>query len=192
MKKQQNFSQSIIAVALVTVLILIIPLVAMQFTDEVKWDAPDFVVMGALIFSTGMGFVLITRSSPNVAYRIASGLTFGAAFLMIWANLAVGLIGSGPNLSNMMYMAVPAAAILGTFLSKFNAAAMERTMYATTVLLVIVTIIAFLANMDEYPGSSAIEILAVSGFFAALFIVSALIFRYASIQNDQEAKKSNV
>lgn len=143
MKKQEKFYRSIIAVALVTALILMIPLVAMQFTDEVKWNAPDFVVMGALIFSTGMGFILITRSSPNVTYNIAAALTFATAFLMVWANLAVGLIGSGPNPGNLMYMAVPAAAMIGTFLSDFNPTGMERTMYATTLLLVIVTLIAF-------------------------------------------------
>jgi heme/copper-type cytochrome/quinol oxidase subunit 4 len=190
MKKQEKFYRSIIAVALVTVLILMIPLVAMQFTDEVKWNAPDFVVMGALIFSTGMGFILITRGSPNVAYRIAAALTFATAFLMIWANLAVGLIGSGPNPGNLMYMAVPAAAILGAFLSNLNPSGMERTMYVTTVLLVIVTLIAFLANMDEYPSSSPTDILAVSGFFAMLFIVSGLIFRFAAQQGRQESEKS--
>ncbi|HMG92287.1 MAG TPA: hypothetical protein VK589_19655 [Chryseolinea sp.] len=191
MKKQERFSRSIIGVALVTVLILMIPLVAMQFTDEVKWDAPDFIVMGALIFSTGMGFILITRSSPNVAYRIAAALTSATVFLMVWANLAVGLIGSGPNPGNLLYMAVPAVAIVGSFMSNFNPSGMERTMYTTTIVLVIVTAIAFLANMDQYPSSSATEILAVSGFFAMLFIVSALIFRFAAKQGPQEAEKLN-
>jgi len=191
MKKQEKFYLSIIYVALVTVLILMVPLVAMQFTDEVKWNAPDFIVMGALIFSTGMGFILITRSSPNVAYWIAAALTFATAFLMVWANLAVGLIGSGPNLGNLIYMLVPAAAIFGTFLSNFNPSGMERTMYVTTLLLVVVTLVAFLANMDEYPSSSATDILAVSGFFAMLFIVSGLIFRFAAQQGRRESGKSN-
>ena len=111
MKKQRSFSHAIIGVALVTVLILIIPLVAMQFTDEVKWSSFDFLVMGTLIFCIGVAFKLITRSSTNVAYQIASGIAFGTAFLMVWANLAVGLIGSGPNPGNLIYMVVPVMAI---------------------------------------------------------------------------------
>jgi|SRR5688572_21086457 len=191
MKKQGNFSHSVIGVVLVTVLILMIPLVAMQFTDEVKWGLADFIIMGALIFSTGMGFILITRSSPNIAYKIAAALTFATAFLMVWANLAVGLIGSGPNPGNLMYMAVPAVAIVGTFLSNFNPNGMERTMYVTTFILVLVTLIAFFANMDEYPSSSAKDILTVSGFFAMLFMVSGLIFRLAAHHGRQESEKSN-
>jgi hypothetical protein len=191
MSKQEKFSRSVIGIALVTILILMIPLVAMQFTDEVKWSPVDFIIMGALIFSTGMGFILITRSSPNAAYKIAAALTFATAFLMVWANLAVGLIGSGPNPGNLMYMAVPAVAIVGTFLSNFNPGGMERTMYFTTFILVLVTLIAFLANMDEYPSSSAKDILAVSGFFAMLFIVSGLIFRLAAHHGRQKSEKSN-
>jgi hypothetical protein len=191
MKKQGSFSRSIIGVALVTILILLIPLVAMQFTDEVKWSAPDFVVMGALMFSTCMGFILITRGSPNIAYRIGAALTFGTAFLMVWANLAVGLIGAGPNLANLMFMAVPAVAIIGTFLSNFSPSRMERTMYTTVGTLVAVAAIALLTNADEHPSSSSTDILAVGGFFAMLFTVSALIFRYAARQSHQAAKKSN-
>ena len=35
----------------IAALILLLPLVAMQFTDEVAWDETDFAVMGAMLFS---------------------------------------------------------------------------------------------------------------------------------------------
>jgi hypothetical protein len=53
MEKQQNFFLTIPGVAVVTGLILLIPLVAMQFTNEVNWSVTDFILMGSLLFGTG-------------------------------------------------------------------------------------------------------------------------------------------
>lgn len=75
--------------ALATGLILLVPLIAMQFTDEVAWTFSDFAVMGALIFGTGSVFVLLARRTRK--HRIAIGLVLLAAFLWLWAELAVGI-----------------------------------------------------------------------------------------------------
>lgn len=83
--------KSIIRVTLVTALILLIPLVAMQFTDEVKWDVRDFVVIGTLLLGTGFGLELIVRKISNVNYRIALCALLVIAFLLIWVDLAVGI-----------------------------------------------------------------------------------------------------
>lgn len=40
--------------AIVTVLLLLIPLLAMQFTSEVNCDETDFIIMSILIFATGL------------------------------------------------------------------------------------------------------------------------------------------
>ena len=105
MKNLRSLKLTIPVVGLITLLILLVPLVAMQFTDEVNWTAVDFIIAGALLFGTGMLLVWALRQSTSLAYRAAMGLTIGTTFLMIWANLAVGLIGSGPNLGNLMYKA---------------------------------------------------------------------------------------
>jgi hypothetical protein len=179
MKAQVKLYRSIIGVALVTALILLVPCVAMQFTDEVNWSATDFIIMGAILFTTGFLYKLITMSSANVAYRVATGLALGAMLFMIWANLGVGLIGSGPNLGNLMYIGVLVVGIIGTILSHLSPAGMERAMYATALAVLLVAAIALLANMHQYPGSSVAEILGVSGLFAMLFTLSGLLFRYA-------------
>lgn len=77
-------------IVLATGLILAIPLVAMQFTDEVKWTPADFAVMGTLLFATGSLFVLAARKL-NKKYRLALGAAFLIALLYAWAELAVGI-----------------------------------------------------------------------------------------------------
>lgn len=80
-------------IALATGLILLIPLIAMQFTNEVNWTTIDFVVMGILLLGAGSLFVLVSRRSPRKR-RVAIGVGIAAAFLFVWAELAVGIFTS--------------------------------------------------------------------------------------------------
>lgn len=77
-------------IAIATVLILLIPLIAMQFTNEVNWNMADFFVMGFLLLCTGSLFVLLARRSPR-RRRVVIGITIAAVFLYVWAELAVGI-----------------------------------------------------------------------------------------------------
>jgi hypothetical protein len=179
MEKQSGMNQAIFSVALITGIILLVPLIAMQFTSEVAWGVGDFIIMGFLLFGTGMAYVLISRVVTHIVYRVAIGLALATTLLMIWANLAVGLIGAGPNLGNLMYLGVVGVVLIGSISSKFGPSGMERAMYLTAILLVLVATIALSANMDEYPGSSINEILAVNGFFAILYAISGSLFHMA-------------
>lgn len=181
MKSLIKFLHSIPGVAVITVLILSIPLIAMQFTQEVDWSFMDFVIMGILIFSTGSMYVLLTRFTPNVIYRAAMGAAIGTTFLMVWANLAVGLIGAGPHAGNLMYIGVVMVVLVGTFISKFTAKGMEFVMLGAALSLILVAAIALLTNMQAYPGSSVGEIIAVNAFFMFLYLIAALLFRYVAL-----------
>jgi hypothetical protein len=77
-------------VGLATGLLLLVPLIAMQFTAEIDWGTEDFIVMALLLFSAGSLFVLVARkSSPK--RRAAIGLMFAAVLIYLWAELAVGV-----------------------------------------------------------------------------------------------------
>ncbi len=79
---------------LITAGILLIPLVAMQFTDEVNWSNVDFVVAGVLLFTTGFILSFIWEKFGKSKYRILYGVLVLLVFILIWAELAVGIFGS--------------------------------------------------------------------------------------------------
>ena len=77
-------------IALATGLVLLIPLIAMQFTTEVSWNTTDFIVMGTLLFGAASLFVLVSRKAPR-RQRLLIAVLFAAVFIFIWAELAVGI-----------------------------------------------------------------------------------------------------
>ena len=81
-------------ILLIVALLLIIPLIAMQFTDEVNWTMMDFVIAGVLLLGTGLLFDLIMRKIKNVKYRTRISLTLLVVLFLIWAELAVGIFGT--------------------------------------------------------------------------------------------------
>ena len=85
---------SLLRVALATVSILLLPLVAMQFTEEVDWNAFDFIVMGTLLSGTGLACELLVKSARGkaISYRVALVAVPVGALLLIWAQLAVGVV----------------------------------------------------------------------------------------------------
>ena len=69
--------------------ILLIPLIAMQFTEEVQWTLSDFVLMGTMIFVTGLLIELAMQKMGKYRFVAAAGILF--LFLWLWVELAVGL-----------------------------------------------------------------------------------------------------
>lgn len=162
-----------------TALLLAVPLVAMQVTDEVAWTLSDFVIAGALVFGTGVLFELAWRRAGTVAYRAAAGVALGAAFLLVWGILAVGVIGASGDRADLMYAGVFAVGIVGALLARFRPRGMAWAMAATAAAQVAVGGVALIAGMVP-AYNSAYEILGLSGFFAALWLLSAWLFRRAA------------
>lgn len=85
--------QNIFRILVGTALILLVPLIAMLFTDEVQWGVFDFVLIGALLLGAGISYEFITtKVAPK--HRGAIAVVFIAAVVLIWVELAVGVFGS--------------------------------------------------------------------------------------------------
>ena len=75
-------------------ILLLIPLVAMQFTSEVNWSTGDFVAAGVLLFGLGLVLDFVKHKVNNRVHRIIAGIIIVLLFLLLWMDLAVGLFGA--------------------------------------------------------------------------------------------------
>ena len=108
--------------------LLALPLVAMQFTDQVVWTAFDFMVAGVLFAIVGGCFEVAARLSRNWTCRAGFAVMIITGFLTIWVNLAVGMIGNEENPSNLVFMGVLMIAAIGAIVARFKADGMARAM----------------------------------------------------------------
>lgn len=180
MKPNGSAYRSAVRVALAAAFLLLLPFLAMQITHEVVWDLADFTVAWTLLFGAGITYALVARRMSDIAYRSAVGVAVATVLLLVWMNLAVGLIGNEDNPANLMYGGVLAVGIIGTVLARFQPDGMARALFATALAQGAVAVIALIAGMQHAGGSSVLEILGLNGFFAALFLGSAWLFRKAA------------
>ena len=82
-------------------LLLLIPFIAMQFSNEVNWSIMDFVVAGVLLFGTGLTIEFVLRKVKTRKNRILVCGIIILLLLLLWTELAVGLFGS-PIAGNSM------------------------------------------------------------------------------------------
>lgn len=168
-------------IAIATALVLLVPLLAMQLNDDVAWSAGDFAFAGAALFGTGLAFELVVRRMDNLAYRAGIGLALVSALFLVWANLAVGIIGSEDERINGLYVAVLAVGIIGAAAVRVRASGMARVLVAVASTQAAVAAIALMSGGADLAESSVSEILAVNGFFIVLFLGSAFLFQRASV-----------
>ena len=86
-----SFGRSLRGVALVTGLLLLIPLVAMQFTGEVMWGPGDFLVAAVLLFAAGTAMAAAVKRFDSIAARMVAIALVALVLAAVWAELAVGL-----------------------------------------------------------------------------------------------------
>ena len=148
--------------------LLLAPLVAMQFTSEVDWDETDFIVMGFIFGSLGLSLEFMVTRSQSLAYRIASGIAILAAFLLIWANLAVGMIGSEDNAYNLLFGGVLAIAVVGSIATRFRPIGMALATAAAGVAQIAIGI----GGIATDPRGALF-----SSILGGLWLLAALLFR---------------
>ena len=87
-------NKRIIGIIIGVVFLLLIPLIAMQFSTELNWTIFDFIVAAVLLLGTGFLCEFVLRMVNHSKYRIAIILAILVALLLVWAELAIGIFGT--------------------------------------------------------------------------------------------------
>lgn len=162
------------------VALLTLPFIAMRLNAEgVDWSPGDFVFMGVLLGSVGGLFELAIRMSPNRFYRAGAGLALLGTFLVIWVNLAVGIVGSEHNPNNQLFFIALLMGIAGAIGGRARADGMARSAITTAVAIVLAFFMAQAGARDEPMVRPLVEGVGTS-VFVMLFIASAWLFRKAA------------
>jgi hypothetical protein len=98
--------RSVVRVAVGVALVLTVPLVAMQFTDEVVWTLGDFVVVGALLAVIGIAIELAVKGAGS--RTIAVGVVAVGLLSGVW-----GMDGDAPGLVVLGLVLVVSGLALG-------------------------------------------------------------------------------
>lgn len=162
----------------IAALLLLLPLVAMQFTREVNWTPFDFAFATVMIGGVGIAFELTVRATRNNAYRSGVAIALAAAFLLIWINGAVGIIGDEDNPLNLLYIGVIAIAFGGMAWARFRASGVSHAMTMAAIANAAVGVVAVLAGRNEPPG--IVGLIVLNGFFVLLFLGAARLFGIAA------------
>jgi hypothetical protein len=152
--------------------LILLPLLAMQFTQEVNWGTEDFAFATVMVVGVGVTYELAVRMTGNRAYRAGAAVALVAAFVLVWANAAVGIIGSENNRVNWLFDAVPVVGIVGALMARFQPVGMARAMVGTALAQMLVAVIALAVGFD-FTGP-------VTVFFTGMWLISAWLFRRAA------------
>lgn len=154
--------------------LLLLPLVAMQFTREVQWTATDFMVMGGLLALACGALELAVRVARNHAYVLGACIAVALGFFTTWINLAVGIVGEPGNPANLAFFGVLAVALLGAAIARLRAQGMARAMAVAALAQVAAGAVALAQDSREGVILSAV--------FVALWLASAWLFGKAARQ----------
>ena len=117
---------------------------------------------------------LSERASGSRAYRAGVAVALLASFLTVWTTI-VRDDGNGIG----FFLLIMAAAV-GGFAAWFRPAGMARTMIGVAFMQAMLGLAIATAPSTAAMPDGSLRILVFSGFFAALWLVSAVLFRAAA------------
>lgn len=161
--------------------LLTVPAIAMWMgAPGVDWSVSDFVIMGLLFAIILSAYEFIAARGSSLAYRAGAGLAVLAIFLLIWMNLAVGIIGSEENDANVMFAGVISVAVGGMIVAHFRASGMVKAMMATAAAQALVGVVAVVGRMGTDGSAFPRDVIVLTTFFTALWLTSAALFGQAA------------
>jgi len=162
--------------------LLAIPLSAKIVDPNMGWSAFDFVLAGALLLTAGLGFDFL-RKLGDWRYKLATAIGVGAALLLMWVNLAVGIIGSENNPLNLMFAGVLVVGVFGALWARLRPQGMARTLFCMALTHALaaglgISVWRPALNTDAALWSFAVVLIG-NLVFILLFLASGLLFQRA-------------
>lgn len=148
----------------------LVPLAA-KLVADIPWTTFDFVAWGVMLLVAAGACEIGLRLSGSLAYRAGVVVAAGTSFLIVWSNLAVGIIGDENNPLNQIFFGVIAIAVIGAFLARFRPKGMALAMLVTAVAQFAT---AFVALAYEHI------VFAIVGVFSMGWLLAAWLFREAA------------
>lgn len=159
--------------------LLSVPWVAMRFTAEVNWTGSDFLVMGAVLAIACGAYEIAARASGSFAYRVAAGIAILAGFLLVWVNLAVGVVGETTHPANLMFVGVLLVGIVGALVARLRAQGMAKALAATAATQALACAVGLFFFRAEGPRQ-AMALAILTAILVAAWLLSAWLFRRAA------------
>lgn len=148
----------------------------MRITGQGDWTAFDYVVAALLLGSVCAGVELAMHLSTSWAYRLAAIMTVGGGFLMVWANLAVGIIGNEGNPQNLIFYAVLLIGLTGALYTRFDPKGLKWTLRTMAAAQLAVFLIA--ASLDW----ALLPVFTI--FYFALWLIAGELFSRSADTRD--------
>jgi len=169
--------------ALITALILGVPLLRSLFAGGWGWDIRAFLLVGAvgtLLFAIGLTLQMLIRKLGTSAYRAGVGVALLAVFLLVWGNFVQGADNVNP--AAFGYFVVPMVGMIGAAMARFQPNGMARVVFVTALAQALVLVVALvIRNPQVTPWTAAVlRGFAGNAVNAMLFVASALLFRKAA------------
>ncbi len=167
--------------------LLLLPFFATQVTTEVVWGSEDFIVFGVMLAIAGGAIELVARISGDRYFRAGAVVAIAACFLLVWVNLAVGILGEEGNPANLMFAGVIAVAVGGAIIARDRPSAMATAMLAAASVQALAGIVGLAAGLGATGYDGVREVVLGTALFGGLWVLSAWLFGKAATADGQRS-----
>ena len=171
--RMDQLAKTMLRVALVSLGLLMVPLVASRFVDDWNWSAGAFVRVYLVFFVTGMLYAALARKMGSRAYKAGVGLALAAGLALAWTTMVQTADSGHPE--RLWYLSVLAVGFVGASLARLKAPGLAVTLFAMAAVLALISV----ALPSGAPSGMALRMAVGHGVFVAFFTASGLLFRRA-------------
>lgn len=86
--------KNVILIVTIILFLLCIPLISMQFSDDVQWDIIDFIIAASILLVTGFIIEFVIRKISNSNYRLFIILAILLLMILTFIEIGVGILDS--------------------------------------------------------------------------------------------------